>query len=320
MKNSLLRHEFKIKGQIGEPEQSDKLSFVSLIKQIGSGIGKGYEEHEIIDGVIQAIMPSMKLRSYLETLKGLTLPHLRKILRSHYKEKDSTSLYQGLITMCQGPKESPLSFLFRALDMHQKILFASQEAGSGPSYNPDLVQGMFLQCLETGFQDDNIAAKMKSIVADKEISDEDLIERLNEVVTLETEHQAKLNSSGKQKVQRVVSSASISTPTKPSEKVNLPEKGKDQDISSKLLAAVESMQAEIANLKQAVTQQQSLHFSATRSRNHSRSASGPNYSRQGCSSCTAQNRQSQCHHCFLCGSAAHIMSECKLRESKPSGN
>ena len=320
LKNSLLRREFRIKGQIGEPEQSDKLSFVSLIKQIDSGIGKGYEEHEIIDGVIQAIMPSMKLRSYLETLKGLTLPRLRQILRSHYKEKDSTSLYQGLITMCQGPKESPLSFLFRASDMRQKILFASQEAGSGLSYNPELVQGMFLRCLETGFQDDNIAAKMKSIVADKEISDEDLIERHNEVVTSETERQAKLNSSGKQKAQRVVSSASTSTPTKPSEKVNLPEKGKDQDISSKLLAAVESMQTEIANLKQAVAQQQSLQFSATRSRNHSRSASRPNYSRRGCSSCTAQNRQSQCHHCFLCGSADHIMSECKFRESKPSRN
>ena len=89
-------------------------------------------------------------------------------------------------------------------------------------------------------------------------------------------------------------------------------------MSNKLLAAVESMQAEIANLRQVVTQQQSLQFSATRSRNHSRSASRHNCSRQGCSSCTAQNRQSQCHHYLLCGSADHIMSE--LRESKPSGN
>ena len=85
----------------------------------------------------------MKLKSYLETLTSLTLPHLRKILKSHYKEKDSTSLYQGLITVFQGPKGSPLSFLFTALDMGQKILFASQEAGSGLSYNPELVQGMF---------------------------------------------------------------------------------------------------------------------------------------------------------------------------------
>ena len=106
--------------------------------------------------------------------------------------------------MCQGPKESPLSFLFRALDMCQKILFASQEAGSGLSYNPELVQGMFLRRLETSFQDDNIAAIMKSIVADKEISDEDLIERLNEVVTSETERQAKLNSSGKQRLRELL--------------------------------------------------------------------------------------------------------------------
>ena len=53
---------------------------------------------------------------------------------------------------------------------------------------------MFFQCLETGFQEDNIVAKIKSMVAGKEISDEDLIERLNEVVASET---AKLNSSGK---------------------------------------------------------------------------------------------------------------------------
>ena len=77
---------------------------------------------------------------------------------------------------------------------------------------------MFLRCLETGSQDDNIAAKMKVMVADKEISDDYLTERLNEIITSETEHQAKLNSSGKQKAQRVVSSASTSSPTKPSER------------------------------------------------------------------------------------------------------
>ena len=107
-----------------------------------------------------------------------------------------------------------MSFLFRALDIHQKILFASQETGSGLSHNPELVQ----RCLETGFQDDNIAAKMEVMVTDKEMSDEDLTERLNEVVTSETERQTKLNSSGKQRAQRVVSSASTSTSTKPSEK------------------------------------------------------------------------------------------------------
>ena len=34
---SLLRREFKISGQIGEPGQTDKLTFVSLTHQIDSG-------------------------------------------------------------------------------------------------------------------------------------------------------------------------------------------------------------------------------------------------------------------------------------------
>ena len=91
LENSLLRRELRVKGHIREPEQSDKLSFVSSIKQIDSGIGKGYEEHEIIAEVIQAIMLSMKLRSYLETLKGLTLPRLRKILRSIVRKRTALS-------------------------------------------------------------------------------------------------------------------------------------------------------------------------------------------------------------------------------------
>ena len=79
--------------------------------------------------------------------------------------------------------------------------------------------------MKTGFQDDNIAAKIKVMVGDNETSDDDLIKRGNKVVASETERQAKLNRSGKQKAQRVVSSASTSTPTKPSEKVNSTRKG-----------------------------------------------------------------------------------------------
>jgi hypothetical protein len=70
---SVLRREFKINGQIGEPGQKDKLTFAS---------SKGYSETEVIDGVIRAIIPSMQLRSYLETVSNLTLPKLRAILRS----------------------------------------------------------------------------------------------------------------------------------------------------------------------------------------------------------------------------------------------
>ena len=96
-----LRRDFKIMGVIGGEEQKDQLSFVSLIRQIDAGLEKGYKEREIIAAVIRAISPSLKLRSYLETMKEVTLPKLRQMLRAHYKQKSGTELFQELTTMYQ---------------------------------------------------------------------------------------------------------------------------------------------------------------------------------------------------------------------------
>lgn len=120
-----LRRDFKIMGVIGGEEQKDRLSFVSLVL-IDAGLEKGYKERDIIDAVNRAISPSLKLRSYLETMKELTLAKLRQMLRAHYKQKSGTELYQELTTMCQSPKETPQDFLIRALDLRQQVLFASQ--------------------------------------------------------------------------------------------------------------------------------------------------------------------------------------------------
>ena len=101
---SALRRQFKISGQIGEPEQKDKISFSSLARQIQTGLSQGYDESEIVDGVIRSITPGMVLRCYLETYKELTLDRLKKILRSHYGAKNISELYQVLASLCQKPK------------------------------------------------------------------------------------------------------------------------------------------------------------------------------------------------------------------------
>jgi hypothetical protein len=44
-------------GQIGEPGQKDKLTFVSLVRQIESALLKGYPEAEVTDTVIRATLP-----------------------------------------------------------------------------------------------------------------------------------------------------------------------------------------------------------------------------------------------------------------------
>ncbi len=111
-KNCSYWRDFKIMGVIGGEEHKDRLSFVSLIRQIDAGLEKRYKEQELIDAVIRANSPSLKLRLYLETMKELTLVKLRQMLRAHYKQKSGTELYQELTTMCQSPKETPQDFLF----------------------------------------------------------------------------------------------------------------------------------------------------------------------------------------------------------------
>ncbi|KAK0144569.1 hypothetical protein N1851_017077 [Merluccius polli] len=141
--------DLKISGQIGEPGQKDRLTFSSLARQIEHGRSKGVPEPEIVDAVIRSIIPGMGLCSYLEGKANLTLPTLRRILRSHYQEKSATELYKQLTSEVQGIKETPQNFLIRTFDLRQKILFASQEDESGLKYDPGLVQNMFLHTVLT---------------------------------------------------------------------------------------------------------------------------------------------------------------------------
>jgi hypothetical protein len=94
------KRDFKIFGIISGEGHKDGLSFVSLVRQIDTGIKSGYKETEIID----AVSPSLKLRSYLEMMSGLSLSRLKQILRAHFKEKSATEIYQELAQLCQGPK------------------------------------------------------------------------------------------------------------------------------------------------------------------------------------------------------------------------
>ena len=135
----LYRREFKISGQIGEPGQTDKLAFVSLTHQMDSGLKRKYKEQEIIDVVILAISPQSSLRSYVETLSDVSLPKLRKILRAHYREKSASELYQQLATVFHQPKESAQQFLLRALDLRNKVGFASKEADCEVCYDESLM-------------------------------------------------------------------------------------------------------------------------------------------------------------------------------------
>lgn len=259
--------EFKISGQIGEPGQKDKLTFSSLAHQIEHGIGKGIPELEIVDAVIRAIAPGMQLRSYLEGKANLTLPTLRRILRSHYQEKSATELYKQLTSEIQGNKETPQTFLIRALDLRQKILFASQEAESGLRYDPALVQSMFLHTVLTGLQDDSIKSDMQPYLQQPHSSDELLLEKLNIACANETERQKKKKLLVHQRPATVHSAQTSNASVEKKEKMQI-QQNTDKihpELLSELremrsdMALLKNLRAEISQIRESIQQPQFTH-------------------------------------------------------------
>ena len=80
---SAFHKDFKIKSFIGEVRQRDKLSYISLLKQIEAGIEKRYSNKEIVNAALRVITSSLYLRNVLETTEDLTLGRLMKVLQSH---------------------------------------------------------------------------------------------------------------------------------------------------------------------------------------------------------------------------------------------
>ncbi len=186
----VFKKELKIIGQIGEPGQRDKLNFASLDRQIHRACNRGYEEGEIVEAVIQAIIPGVSLRSYLESRTDLTLPAIKQILRAHFVEKDATELYHSLTRAVQEPKEIPIQFLVRAMDLRQRILSASENVKTGLKYNDELIQNQFLQTVWTGLLDDSIRTDLKPYLENPLVEDEVLLEKMNMSYSLELERKS----------------------------------------------------------------------------------------------------------------------------------
>lgn len=78
--------------------------------------------------MIRATNPSLDLSTYLESKSDVTHKKLRRILRTHFREKGATEL-SGLT---QQPTEKP-----------QRFLFALKESEAPQKYDESLVQAMF---------------------------------------------------------------------------------------------------------------------------------------------------------------------------------
>ena len=314
-----LKREFKISGQIGDPGQTEKLTFVSLTNQIDYGIKCGYPEDEIIAAVTRSIAPQNFLRSYIENerLKDLILAKLRKILRLHFREKSAPEVYKELSVICQSPKESPQKFLFRALDLRNKVLFVSQEDDSKFDYGFPLVQNTFLKSLETGLRDDILVTNLRPILRTPDISDEDLMKHVNELTSNQAERQSKLEQKSAKVNSTKVIEGQRASKTKENPKLN-----------DELLTEIREIKSDLAMLKQQNNSNFVAPSSWPRDRNLNRGrgrgrgrvrGSAPRMYR-GCPNCQSTGQSYSCEHCFKCGSPDHYKSDCPSFQQQGNGN
>ena len=295
---SFLRREFKISGQIGEPGQTDKLTFVSLTHQIDSGLKRQYKECDIVDAVIRAISLHSSLRSYVETLSNLSLPKLRKFLRVHYREKSASELYQQLATIFQHPKETAQQFLLRALDLRNKVGFASKESDCEVHYDEPLIQKTFIKSFETGLRDDILAANLRPILRASSLTDENLMRNVNELASYQAERQNKLVS--ERRLAKINS-------------CEVDESKKSVNSDQQILAQIREMISEVEYLKR--QQATRSDYVPKNDRNESYNDRGPpkitRFRGRGCQACKKRKLGATCRHCFACGELGHIASECE---------
>ncbi|XP_043970233.1 v-maf avian musculoaponeurotic fibrosarcoma oncogene homolog Gb isoform X1 [Gambusia affinis] len=309
-----IRREFKINGQIGERGQRDKLSYSNLIHQIEMGLKRNHSEVEIIEAVVRAISPGLPLRDMLEIKTDLTIAQLRTILKGHYKEDSSTDLYHRLINITQDSNESPQNFLFRAIELKERLLAASREPGSEEDYGPELIQKKFLRAVGTGLINDNVKHQLKNFLDDLTVADDVLIAKTNEAASIEWERQQKFRRNNKDlKVREVRAEAQAVPKTtvgavweqeQPSSIEKKNRTGKVQSSAShtetELLDAIRQLQSEMQDIRRLVNDS---HLSISKSKPSRR---------RGCKHCQENNRGEFCDHCFKCGQGGHLSRGCRF--------
>ena len=281
----VLRKDWKLKGSIGRPGEKEKLTFSGLAYQINQAEKKGYEDDDICEEVIKGVTDDV-LRSLLEGKTNLTLAKLRKLLRSHFKEKDPTTLFNELSRSAQLSSEDASYFVMRMIDLRTKVVFATKEVDSRVNYPEDLVREQFIRTVTTGLRNDNIRNEIKQLFA-QNLEEEDLLEKLTQAESDELERLSKLE--GLQGTSAVAAVNAIGGDSAVS------------DLARKVEALTdvcERNNAEIVALKAEVKDDRGKSRLSDAARK-----------RRKCIPCDENNIQI-CRHCYACGSSRHVRTNC----------
>ena len=235
-------------------------------------------------------------------------------MKAHFKQKSGTELYQELSYLHQEASETLQDFLVRAMSLKQRFVFVSSANDSPIKYEPSLVQLWFLHVLENGLQDEAVRKKLRHLLEKTTVSDEQLLEKINQIISAETERHNKMSPGGKKGL-RVNQVGTFSAPSNSAQgqsgqacQRQSVKSVKKETKPNSLVTALEAVQSDLASLKQVFDK---VHTPAETNMNERYlQVNQPQFRRLTCRACCSAGSE-RCEHCFKCGSSDHFARGCK---------
>lgn len=282
------------------------------------GAERGHAETEIIEAVIRAVSPGLPLRDMLEIKRGLTLSALLTILRGHYKIDASTDLYHQLINLSQEPKETVLNFVFRAIELKEKLLWKAENEDDEEHFSPATIQRKFLRSIETGLLSDSVKFHILPHLSNIKITDEELIEKVNEAPRVENERQEK------RKRFTVVKGPKVQELSSEIQADSAPSNGSFKPKETNTTVAVKTVKGKESKAEQTMSTQQMMEELRTEMKQMLLTVMEANHHSpvvrqrlKGCQKCRNEGTGDNCSHCFKCGQEGHFSHGCRAQRQLP---
>ena len=182
-----LKKDLRIQGTIGGSDDK-RLNFISLQSQVLEAKKKGYTEEEIAFALRRAVASGSELRQYLDALgASISLSETMDCIRSAYKEKAASELFNDLRQLKQQSNEDNQDFLFRSLALKAKMKAAARFEFEY-EYSDGLIEASFKRAFYTGLKDNATRVHLKTLLqTSSTATDRDLIEEVTKVSAEETE-------------------------------------------------------------------------------------------------------------------------------------
>ena len=111
-------------------------------------------------------------------------------LRTHFLLKDATAAYNDMGNSVQQQGETELCFCMNVMGMRDDMLALSLEEGG--QYTVELVQRQMQHVLAVGFIRPSVRHAMRQLLRTPNLTDDEILEALKEIVMNEAEHEAKV--------------------------------------------------------------------------------------------------------------------------------